>query len=151
MFLGEHSHSLDAKGRVILPARFRDQLESAFVTSEVDGCLALWPPEEFEGRSQEMKAKWRGTPADRNQARAFFAGAQDASPDKQGRVAIPPALRAFARLEREVAVTGAWDHVEIWDAATWQETKRRGEQGLAGDGAESADSPQIPSTSETSS
>ncbi|MEN3315321.1 MAG: transcriptional regulator MraZ [Acidimicrobiaceae bacterium] len=151
MFLGEHSHSLDAKGRVILPARFRDQLESAFVTSEVDGCLALWPPEEFEGRSQEMKAKWRGTPADRNQARVFFAGAQDASPDKQGRVAIPPALRAFAHLEREVAVTGAWDHVEIWDAATWQETKRQGEQGLAGDGAESADSPPIQPSSETSS
>ena len=138
MFLGEHSHSLDAKGRLILPARFRDQLESAFVTSEVDGCLALWPPAEFEGRSQEMKAKWRGSTAERNQARVFFAGAVDASPDKQGRVAIPAPLRDFAHLSRDVAVTGAWDHVEIWDAATWQEKKRSGELGLAGDGSDSA-------------
>ncbi|MFN2606500.1 MAG: division/cell wall cluster transcriptional repressor MraZ [Acidimicrobiales bacterium] len=133
MFLGEHSHSLDAKGRLILPARFREQLEQAFVTSEVDGCLALWPPARFEERSQEMKAKWRGTAAERNKARAFFAGAQDASPDRQGRVAIPPSLREFAHLAKEVAVTGAFDHVEIWDATTWATTKRRGEQGLAGD------------------
>ncbi|MGI9033111.1 MAG: division/cell wall cluster transcriptional repressor MraZ [Acidimicrobiales bacterium] len=133
MFLGEHSHSLDAKGRVILPSRFRDDLEAAFVTSEVDGCLALWPPDEFQRRSHQMKAKWDGTPAERNQARVFFAGAQDASPDKQGRVAIPAPLREFAHLEREVAITGAFDHVEIWDSATWAQTKRSGEQGLAGD------------------
>jgi len=133
MFLGEHSHSLDAKGRLILPSRFRDQLPSAFVTSEVDGCLALWPPERFEERSQEMKARWRGSPAERNQARAFFAGAVDASPDKQGRVVIPASLRDFAHLDRDVSVTGAFDHVEIWDTATWQATKRLGEQGLAGD------------------
>ena len=136
MFLGEHSHSLDAKGRLILPARFRDQLEAAFVTSEVDGCLALWPPEEFEARSQEMKAKWRGTADERNVARAFFAGAQEASPDRQGRVALPQSLRDFAHLDREVAVTGAFDHVEIWDAATWRQKKRQGEDGLAGDGAQ---------------
>ena len=133
MFFGEFQHSLDAKGRVILPARFREALERAFVTSEVDGCLALWPPDEFERRSLEMKDKWRGSPVERNQARAFFAGAQDASPDKQGRVAIPQSLRDFAGLERDVAVTGAFDHVEIWDAATWARTKRSGEQGLAGD------------------
>jgi MraZ protein len=133
MFLGEHSHSLDPKGRLILPARYRDQLESAIVTSEVDGCLALWPPDEFEARSQEMKAKWRGTAVERNQARVFFAGAQEASPDRQGRVAIPGPLREFANLEKEVAVTGAMDHVEIWDATAWREKKRRGEQSLTGD------------------
>jgi MraZ protein len=136
MFLGEHSHSLDAKGRLILPARFREALEKAFVTSEVDGCLALWPPDEFETRSKEMKAQWGGTAAERNQARVFFAGAQDASPDKQGRVAIPGPLREFAGLNRDVRVTGAFDHVEIWDADTWARTKRSGEQGLAGDPAE---------------
>jgi MraZ protein len=87
-----------------------------------------------------MKAKWRGSPAERNQARAFFAGAQDASPDRQGRVAIPVPLREFAHLDREVAITGAFDHVEIWDATTWQQTKRLGEQGLAGDGAGSGES-----------
>jgi MraZ protein len=66
----------------------------------------------------------------------FFAGAQDASPDKQGRVAIPGPLREFAGLNRDVRVTGAFDHVEIWDADTWARTKRSGEQGLAGDPAE---------------
>ncbi len=131
MFLGENTHSLDAKGRLILPARYREQLESAIVTSEVDGCLALWPPEQFEERSQEMKAKWRGTAEDRNQARVFFAGAQEASPDKQGRVALPAPLREFAHLEKEVAVNGALDHVEIWDAGIWREKKRQGEQSLA--------------------
>ncbi len=78
-----------------------------------------------------MKAKWRGTAEDRNQARVFFAGAQEASPDKQGRVALPAPLREFAHLEKEVAVNGALDHVEIWDAGIWREKKRQGEQSLA--------------------
>src|SRR5436309_14173863 len=101
MFLGEHLHSVDAKGRVILPARFREGLTGAYVTSEVDGCLALWPPEDFERRAQEMKERARGGADDRNVARVFFAGAQEATPDKQGRVALPSNLRTFAHLERE--------------------------------------------------
>ena len=131
MFLGEHIHSLDAKGRVILPVRFREQLQAAFVTSEVDGCLGLWPPEDFERRAQEMKERSRGGAEDRNVARFFFAGAQEASPDKQGRVALPAHLRDFAHLDREVVVNGAFDHVEIWDAAIWREKKRSGEEALS--------------------
>ena len=111
MFLGEHNHSLDAKGRVILPAKFRDQLDQAYVTSEVDGCLGLWPPGEFERRALEMKERARTGEEGRNVARFFFAGAQEASPDKQGRVALPLHLREFARLERDVVVNGAFDHV----------------------------------------
>src|SRR5687767_9824069 len=114
MFLGEHIHSLDAKGRVILPARFRYELTEAYVTSEIDGCLALWPPDDFRRRAQEMKERARGGADDRNVARVFFAGAQEATPDRQGRVALPASLRAFANLEREVVVNGAFDHVEIW-------------------------------------
>lgn len=135
MFVGEHWHALDAKGRIILPARFRDALASAFITREVDGCLGIWPREEFDQRAREMKEKARGDTADRDVARVFFAGAQEASPDRQGRVAIPPHLRQFARLERDVAVTGAWDHLEIWDAEVWRERKRSGEQRLAGTNA----------------
>lgn len=134
MFLGEHLHSLDAKGRVILPARFREELSEAYVTSEVDGCLALWPPEDFRRRAQEMKERARGGPDDRNVARVFFAGAQEASPDRQGRVALPGHLREFAHLEREVVVNGAFDHVEIWDAASWRGKKAAGERVLMGDG-----------------
>ena len=135
MFLGEHLHSLDAKGRVILPARFRDELQSSVVTSEIDGCLALWPVDDFQRRAAEMKERARGGPRDRDVARVFFAGAVEATPDRQGRVALPPHLRQFARLEREVVVNGAFDHVEIWDAVTWREKKRRGEDALSGDGA----------------
>ncbi len=134
MFLGEHSHSLDVKGRIILPARFREQLNTAYVTSETDGCLAIWPPEEFQQRAREMKERSRGSAEDRNVARFFFAGAQESSPDKQGRIALPQHLREFAHLEKDVVINGAFDHVEIWDAALWREKKASGEQALAGSG-----------------
>src|SRR3954453_9469978 len=99
MFFGEHQHALDPKGRVILPARFRDQLaDGAFVTSEIDGCLAVWAPDDFDVRAREMRERARGSAEDRQVARAFFAGTVEAPPDKQGRVAPPQHLRAFAGL-----------------------------------------------------
>jgi MraZ protein len=134
-FLGEYQHALDAKGRFILPARFRDQLgDVAYVTSENDGCLALWRPEEFDVKATEIRERARV--GDRNVQRAFFAGATEATPDRQGRVAIPQGLREFAGLERDVVVVGLFDHIEIWDAAAWRRTKEAGDQRLAaGDGA----------------
>jgi MraZ protein len=136
LFLGEHQHSLDAKGRVILPARFREQLAGgAYVTSEIDGCLAVWPHEEFDVKAQEMRERAKGAADDRNVARAFFAGTHSAEPDRQGRIAIPPSLREFAGLERDVVVNGMYDHFEIWDASRWQDKKRAGERELAAGGA----------------
>jgi MraZ protein len=133
MFLGEFQHALDAKGRVILPAKFRDQLESGgFVTSEVDGCLAIWTTEEFQVKAADIKERGRTGPAGRDQLRAFFSGAVEATPDRQGRIAIPQALREFASLERDVVVAGMFDHLEIWDAEAWRAKKRAGEAGLAG-------------------
>lgn len=134
-FLGEYQHALDAKGRFILPARFREHLgDQAYVTTEEDGCLALWRPEEFDVKATEIRERARR--GERDVQRAFFAGAMEASPDKQGRVAISQALRDFAGLERDVVVVGLYDHIEIWDAANWQRTKEVGEQRLAaGDGA----------------
>ncbi|MHB8672031.1 MAG: division/cell wall cluster transcriptional repressor MraZ [Acidimicrobiales bacterium] len=132
MFLGEYVHSLDAKGRVILPARIREALGAVgFLTSEVDGCLAVWAPEEFELKAREMQERARGGPQDRNVARAFFSGTVAADPDRQGRIAIPAHLRGFAGLERDVVVAGLFDHLEIWDAETWRTKKRLGEEGLA--------------------
>ncbi len=132
MFLGEYQHSLDAKGRVILPARFREELAGGgFLTSEIDGCLAIWTPDEFEVKAGEMKDRARGSVADRNVARAFFSGAVPADPDRQGRVAIPPHLRDFANLTRDVVLNGMYDHIEIWDAETWRSRRREGELGLA--------------------
>ena len=132
MFLGEHTHALDDKNRVILPVKFREQLAGAYITSETDGCLGLWPADEFSHRAAEMKERAKGGEEDRNVARFFFAYAQEASPDKQGRVALPAHLREFARLTKDVVINGAWDHVEIWDAAVWQQKKESGERALAG-------------------
>lgn len=132
MFLGEFSHSLDTKGRLILPARFRDQLaEGAFLSTEIDGCLALWTPEDFEERATDMQRRMKGGPMDRNVARAFFSGVAEAKPDTQGRVAIPSNLREFASLGRDVSVVGVYDHIEVWDATTWRDKKRSGELSLA--------------------
>lgn len=133
MFYGEYEHSLDAKGRVILPAKFRDQLAGgAFITNEIDGCLAVWTPEDFEVRAAEMHEKRRtGGPAERQVARSFFAGVTEAPPDKQGRVAIPGNLREYAQLNDKVVVTGQHDHIEIWDATKWRQLKAMGDEGLA--------------------
>jgi transcriptional regulator MraZ len=127
MFLGEHQHSLDAKGRVILPARFRDQLEGgAVMTKALDGCLAVFPVAEFRQRARKLQdVRGRG-PIERQAVRTFFAGAVDIAPDKQGRVAIPQPLREYAALDRDVIVAGQYDHLELWDATRFRERDRVG-------------------------
>ena len=118
MFLGEHTHSLDAKGRVILPARFRDQLEGGAVMAKgLDGCLTVYPTAEFVERVARnlQEARARGA-KERQAARAVFSSAIEITPDKQGRVAIPQHLREYAALDRDVIVAGSYDHIEIWDA-----------------------------------
>jgi MraZ protein len=127
MFLGEHQHSLDAKGRVILPARFRDQLEGGAVMAKaLDGCLAVYPVDEFERVAANLReARARGA-TERQAARTYFAGAVEITPDKQGRVAVPAHLRTFANLEREVIVAGNLDHIEIWNAEAFSRRDREG-------------------------
>jgi MraZ protein len=117
MFLGEFQHSLDAKGRVILPVRFRGQLEGGAVMARaLDGCLAVYPVAEFDRVARKAReARERGA-KERQAARTFFAGAVEITPDKQGRVAVPQHLREYALLDREVIVAGSFDHIEIWDA-----------------------------------
>ncbi|MGI8983029.1 MAG: division/cell wall cluster transcriptional repressor MraZ [Acidimicrobiales bacterium] len=132
MFLGEYTPTLDDKGRLTLPAKFREQLETAYLTSEAERCLAIWPPTEFEGRARELREAARHDAASHDRATFFFAGAQEVTPDKQGRIAIPAPLREFAGLgEGPVVVTGAFDHVEIRPQHSWQEKKSRGEEALA--------------------
>lgn len=122
MFLGEHQHSLDAKGRVILPVRFRDQLEEGAVMARaLDGCLAVYPLSEFSRVAAKLReARERGT-LERQAARSFFSGAVEITPDKQGRVAVPQHLRDYAGLERDAIVAGNFDHIEIWDAQRFRE------------------------------
>lgn len=131
MFLGEYTHTLDEKGRLTLPAKFRDELAIAYLTSEVDRCLALWPPEQFAQRAREVREQARRDAASNDRAAYFFAGAQEVSPDKAGRISIPPPLRNFAGLKGSVVLTGFMDHLQIRAAGTWEEKKRRGEEGMA--------------------
>jgi MraZ protein len=132
MFLGEYTPTLDEKGRLTLPAKIREQLETAVLTSEVERCLAVWPPAEFERRARELQEQAKLDSASHDRARFFFAGAQEVTPDNQGRIAIPSSLRDFAGLSTgPVAVTGSFDHVEIRSVASWQEKKSRGEEALA--------------------
>ncbi|MDQ3896431.1 MAG: division/cell wall cluster transcriptional repressor MraZ [Actinomycetota bacterium] len=133
MFLGEYTPTLDEKGRLTLPAKFREQLETAYLTSEVDQCLALWPPEEFAVRARELREQAKRDAASHDRAAYFFAGAQEVTPDKQGRIAIPQSLREFAGLQQQApaVVTGFFDHVEIRASTAWQEKKSRGAEGMA--------------------
>ena len=132
MFLGTYEHSLDAKGRVILPAKFRERLEAgAYLARSLDGCLSLYDAEEFDRVAQDMQEKARRGAVERNAVRSFAAGATEATPDKQGRITIPAHLRSFAGLEREVVVTGALTRIEIWDAARWRDIDTEAERALA--------------------
>ena len=136
MFLGEYQHSLDAKGRVILPARFREQLEGGAVMAKgLDGCVAVYPPTEFQRLAQTLtSARERGV-RERQAARTFFAGAEPMAPDRQGRVTIPQTLRDYAHLERDVVVAGGFDHIEIWDAQAFRARNAEGMAAMA-EGAE---------------
>lgn len=120
MFLGEHQHTLDAKGRVILPARFRERLSGGLVFAPgQDRCIEVYPVSTFERRVEELRALPREDAAVRAYVRTFLAGAHQDAPDSQGRVVIPPRLRDYAGLDRELTVVGADEKVEIWDRSTW--------------------------------
>jgi MraZ protein len=135
MFLGTFEHSLDAKGRVILPAKFREDLESgAFLAKSLDGCLALYTAEGFGQVTHDMQEIARRGGSERNVVRSFAAGATEATPDRQGRITIPANLRAFAGLEREVVINGVINRVEIWDAIRWREVDTEAERTLAAAG-----------------
>jgi MraZ protein len=131
MFLGEFQHSLDTKGRVILPARYRDQLaEGAYVTKGRGGCLSVFTPEDFEDVASQVREQSKRGAKELNAARVFFSGALEVRPDKQGRVALPQNLREYAGLSREVVVAGVFSRIEIWDRDRWLELDRVGAQAL---------------------
>jgi MraZ protein len=132
VFLGTHAPRLDDKGRLILPAKFREQLAAGIVlTRGQERCLYAFPMREFE----EMHTRLRQAPVTSKQARdylrVFLSGAADEVPDKQGRITIPPALRKYAGLSRDLAVIGAGTRIEIWDAAAWETYLAEQEQAFA--------------------
>jgi MraZ protein len=120
-FFGRYEHSLDVKGRLILPSRYRAQFgPQAYLSQYQDRCLALWTPEEFEKQMAEMERLQDQGRTQRNLARIMASGSTDVEIDRQGRLAIPSYLRSFARLESGVLVIGALNRVELWNPAEWE-------------------------------
>ena len=122
MFLGEHQHTLDAKGRVSLPAKFRNQLSgSVTVAQGLDHSLYVFPPEDYDRFMTDLLAKSDFNPKVREVRRFFASGATEVPLDSAGRVSLTPKLREWATLTRDVVVIGSGDRVELWDAARWAE------------------------------
>lgn len=122
-FFGRYEHSLDDKGRVILPVKFRPPFAvGGYLTEHLDGCLALWTPSEFEVQGQQMLERATRSRRDRNLARMWASASQEVEIDRQGRMAIPSRLRQYAALQGDVFVLGANDRVELWAPERWEET-----------------------------
>lgn len=132
MFLGTHQPRLDDKGRLFLPAKFREDLaEGVVITRGQERCLYVWPRAEFIRFTEQVKDAPLTNRAARDFLRMLAAGASDEQPDKQGRVMIPAPLRAYAGLQRECAVVGAITRLEIWDLAAWEAYQTEKEQVFA--------------------
>jgi MraZ protein len=132
MFFGTHTPRLDDKGRLFLPAKFRDELQEGLViTRGQERCLTVWPIAEFRALTEQFRQAPVTNKRARDYLRMLFAGASDETPDKQGRITIPPMLREYASLTRDCVVIGAMNRVEVWDAASWQEYSGEQEQAFA--------------------
>ena len=120
MFLGTYTPRLDEKGRIILPAKYRDELANGLVlTRGQERCIYVFSQREFENVHEQMRQAPLASRQARDYIRVFLSGASDEMPDKQGRVTIPGALRSYAGLDREVTVIGAGSRAEIWDTEAW--------------------------------
>lgn len=133
-FFGRYEHSVDPKGRVILPAKFRVHFEhGGYLTQFSGGCLALWTPAEFDVQSTDMEEAQKRGAAERNLARVWASGTQEVEVDKQGRLAIVAPLRAFAQLDDAVLVNGALNRIELWSPPRWEEKVAAAEAALIDD------------------
>ena len=126
MFLGEFVHTIDSKGRLTIPAKFRSDLaEGLVITRGIDRCLAVYPMGAWGRLAQQVS----GLPVTDRRARAFrrlvFAAASHALPDKQGRVLVPPRLRKYAGLDGDVIITGLNTYAEVWNPELWAEERER--------------------------
>lgn len=119
MLIGEYYHNLDAKGRVSIPSKFRDDLGGTFVLSKgLDNCLYAYSTKEWEGFQNELLAL-RGQDAQKVR-RFFFSGASECEIDTQGRVVLPPVFREYAGLKKELVIIGVSNRAEIWDKEKWE-------------------------------
>ncbi len=129
MFLGEYEHTIDGKGRLTIPARFRAELaQGMVVTRGLDGCLLIYPLPEWE----KLAAKVNGLPLTKKDARTFtrliYSGATLCQPDRQGRILLPQYLREYANIDSQGVIIGLFSRLEIWNPQHWQEVRRKVEE-----------------------
>jgi len=126
MFYGEYFHTIDRKGRLILPARFREIaknsfIEKFFINRGLDGCLFMFSEEEWHNQEQKFKNLSITKQQARKFNRLYFSGAVEVTADKQGRILVPQFLKDFAGIKREVVIVGVSNRIEIWSKLKWQE------------------------------
>ncbi|MEE0867501.1 MAG: division/cell wall cluster transcriptional repressor MraZ [Clostridia bacterium] len=122
LFVGEYSHNIDSKGRIIIPAKFREQLGDNFmITIGFEGCLYVYPMQAWEEFVENLSKLPSNQAQARKLQRIFASGASEAEPDKQGKVLLTQPHRDHAKLTKEVTIIGSISHVEIWDSTRWKE------------------------------
>lgn len=122
MFMGEYNHTIDAKGRLIIPSKFREVLGDDFVvTKGLDGCLFVYDNTEWSAFEEKLKALPLTSKESRKFVRFFLAGATGVEVDKQGRILIPSVLREFAALDKDVVLAGVGGRIEIWSKDRWED------------------------------
>lgn len=130
MFLGEYEHSIDSKGRLAVPARFRAGLkEGLVITRGLDNCLFVYPKKEWEKLAQKLIQLPISQANTRAFARLMLAGAMDVKVDSQGRIVVPDYLRQYASIIKKVVITGLYNRLEIWDGKQWERYKSKTEKG----------------------
>lgn len=123
MFMGEYNHTIDVKGRLIIPSKFREILKDEFVvTKGLDGCLFVYDNEEWNKFEEKLKSLPLTNKDARKFVRFFLAGAAGVEVDKQGRILVPSVLREFAELNKEVVLVGVASRIEIWSKERWDNT-----------------------------
>ncbi|MEE8497116.1 MAG: division/cell wall cluster transcriptional repressor MraZ [Acidimicrobiia bacterium] len=133
MFLGEYQHSVDSKGRLVLPSKFRARLERGLVvTKGQERCLYVFPIDRWEEEVEKVNRLPRTDRRSRNYARSFFGAASDQMLDGQGRVQVPQSLRDYAGFTKDVVVVGVADRVEIWNAESWAANSSEADELYAG-------------------
>lgn len=121
MFIGEYNHTIDAKGRIIVPSKLREDLGEEFViTRGLEGCLFVYPDSEWKAFVASLK-ELPGTQKTRNLKRAFLAAAEYCTMDKQGRTVVPSKLREYAGIDKDVVLVGLDNRIEVWDKDKWDE------------------------------
>jgi MraZ protein len=132
MFLGEFVHTVDEKGRLTIPAKYRGQLAAGVViTRGIERCLWLYPEDEFKELADQISAPSMTRTEAREFRREIFGGASDSVPDKQGRIHLPPYLRGYAHIDNQAVIVGLYDHCEIWNPELWQERQERSHNDIA--------------------